>query len=367
LCVLSSSANRRIRIRRNCHNNNTAIAGRQTMKRIALGILGCALLGSLVGEAAAGTVKVVELKGPVTRANGSSVQLPSQLNTGERIMANGSSASVLLECNGGATQMLTGAFDAIIAGTGDASPCAIDLKRGTAVATTSPNEQNTGASIKVGDVTLGAKGTQFGASAGDVVEAFVIEGKVAVTGVSAVSQLTTAQSVRRGDPAVRPISEGRYEYLASSYAQLSTSRANVGQAQTDALKASYLRTFRNPADADARAVLATEQYKVAPNSALQLYQQSRANHLKTTVGVYVGPPMAAVPKFNGHRVDVCKVWGMECGQPAADEWCRRNGKQRASSYRIQEDIGATEPTVVIGTGQLCNAAYCDAFSRIVCE
>ena len=337
------------------------------MQRIALRILGCALLGSLVGEAAAGTVKVVELTGPVSRANGSSVQLPSQLNTGERIMANGSSASVLLECNGGATQMLAGAFDAIIAGTGDGSPCAIDLKRGTAVATTSPNEQNTGASIKVGDVTLGAKGTQFGASAGPVVEAFVIEGKVAVTGVNAVSQLTTAQSVRRGDTTVRPISEGRYEYLAASYAKLSTSRANVSQAQADALSASYLRSFRNPADADARAALATQQYKIAPNSALQVYQHSRANYLKTAVSVNVGPQFAAAPKFNGYRVDVCRVWGMECGQPAADAWCRQNGKQRASSYRIQEDIGASEPTIVIGTGQLCKEAYCDAFSRIVCE
>ncbi|HKQ12175.1 MAG TPA: hypothetical protein VJT80_01995 [Steroidobacteraceae bacterium] len=337
------------------------------MKRIALGILGCALLGSLVGEAALGAVKVVELTGAARKADGSAVQLAASLNTGERVLASSADAKMLLECNGGATQMLSGTFDAIIAGTGVGSPCGIDLKKGVAVATTSPNAENTGTTIKIGDVTLGAKGTQFGASAGGDVEAFVIEGNVTVTGIGEVKQLTTAQSVRRGDAAVRPISEARYEYLASSYAQLTTSRANAAPAQTEALRASYLRTFRNPADADARAVLATEQYKVAPNSALQLYQQSRANHLKTTVGVYVGPPMAAVPKFNGHRVDVCRVWGMECGQPAADEWCRRNGKQRASSYRIQEDIGATEPTVVIGTGQLCSAAYCDAFSRIVCE
>ena len=52
-------------------------------------------------------------------------------------------------------------LDAIIDGTGgDGSACAIDLKQGTAVATTAPNgAQNTGASIKAGDVTLGARGS----------------------------------------------------------------------------------------------------------------------------------------------------------------------------------------------------------------
>jgi hypothetical protein len=58
---------------------------------------------------------------------------------------------------------------------------------------------------------------------------------------------------------------------------------------------------------------------------------------------------------------------MECGQPAADEWCRRRGKQRARSYAIEQNIGATEPTIVIGSGQLCKDTYCDAFSRIACE
>jgi hypothetical protein len=338
------------------------------MERIALRILGCALLGSLVGETAAGAVKVVELTGAARRIDGTAVQLAASLNTGERVLANSPNAKMLLECNGGATQMLTGNFDAIIAGTGVGSPCGIDLKKGVAVATTAPDpNQNTGTTIKVGDVTLGAKGTQFGASVGTDVEAFVIEGNVAVSGISEVTQLKTAQSVRRGDTAVRPITEARYEYLASSYAQLSTSRTNAAPAQTEALKASYLRSFRNPADADARAVLAARQYEVAPNSALQRYQQSRANYLKTTMSVNVGPQLTPAPKYNGYRVDVCRQWGMECGQPAADEWCRRNGKQRASSYRIQEDIGASEPTVVIGSGQLCKEAYCDAFSRIVCE
>ena len=134
-------------------------------------LVGCVLLAALCGEAAAGTVKVAELTGTVRNGDGRSAT-SGGAHSGNRVLAGSPDASVLLECAGGATQMLANGFDAIIDGTGDDSPCAIDLKAGTAVATTAPNgEQNTGVSIKAGDVTLGARGTQFGASVGRRVRA----------------------------------------------------------------------------------------------------------------------------------------------------------------------------------------------------
>jgi hypothetical protein len=342
------------------------------MERVAR-LLGCVLLVSLCGEAAAGTVKVAELTGAVRKGDGVAVTLATSLNAGDQVIANSADASMLLECTGGATQMLANGFDAVIDGTGDGSPCAINLKEGTAVATTAPNgAENTGASIKAGDVTLGARGTQFGATVGTGsadaadLEAFVIEGDVEVSGLTEVKWLKTSQSVRRGDLAVKSITEARYEYLANSYARLTTSRSNAAAAQTEELKSMYLRSFRNPGDANARVVLA-KKMEVAPDSALQKYQHARAGVLTAAVGVNMNAMVKVVPKHNGYRVDVCKVWGMECGQPAADEWCRRRGKQRARSYAIEQNIGATEPTIVIGSGQLCKDTYCDAFSRIACE
>lgn len=336
-------------------------------------LIGCVLLAALCGEAAAGTVKVAELTGAVRMGDGVAVTLSTPLDAGDQVIANSPDASVLLECTGGATQMLANGFDAVIDGTGDGSPCAIDLKQGTAVATTAPSgAQNTGASIKAGDVTLGARGTQFGASIGHQsagaadLEAFVIEGDVEVSGLTDVKWLKTSQSVRRSDLAVKAITEARYEYLATSYARLTTSRSNAAASQTEELKSMYLRSFRNPADANARVVLA-KKMEVAPDSALQKYQHARAGVLSAAVSGQVVAHLTVVPKYKGYRVDVCRVWGMECGQPAADEWCRRNNKQRARSYKIQENIGATEPTMVIATGQLCKDAYCDAFSRIACE
>ena len=48
-----------------------------------------------------------------------------------------------------------------------------------------------------------------------------------------------------------------------------------------------------------------------------------------------------------YRVDVCRVWGYECGQPAADEFCRRQGFESAAEFKIAEDIGAMTPTMTL--------------------
>jgi hypothetical protein len=71
----------------------------------------------------------------------------------------------------------------------------------------------------------------------------------------------------------------------------------------------------------------------------------------------------ARPTINGIRVDWCRVWGAECGQPAADEFCRRNGFHRATGFSMLEDV---PPTVVITSGQRCDAPQCDALNNVTC-
>ena len=67
-----------------------------------------------------------------------------------------------------------------------------------------------------------------------------------------------------------------------------------------------------------------------------------------------------------YRVDVCRVWGYECGQPAADEFCRRQGFESAAEFKIAEDIGAMTPTMTLEDCQACDQGYCDGFEMIVC-
>ena len=72
------------------------------------------------------------------------------------------------------------------------------------------------------------------------------------------------------------------------------------------------------------------------------------------------------PRIGGNRLDWCREWAQNCGKPAADAFCRQAGFQRSSNFSQEADIGASQPTQVIGTGQICNQNFCDGFRRITC-
>lgn len=64
------------------------------------------------------------------------------------------------------------------------------------------------------------------------------------------------------------------------------------------------------------------------------------------------------------RLDLCKVWASECGQPAADAFCALHGFKRAVRYTQDLDIG---DTAIISSHQVCSDPGCDGFARIECE
>ncbi len=73
------------------------------------------------------------------------------------------------------------------------------------------------------------------------------------------------------------------------------------------------------------------------------------------------------PKVGIFRLDWCRVWGNQCGKPAADQYCQSKGFNQSNNFEEAFDIGAATPTVVIGTGQQCADASCDGFTFITCE
>lgn len=85
-----------------------------------------------------------------------------------------------------------------------------------------------------------------------------------------------------------------------------------------------------------------------------------------------GRASAAEMKFydpttgDNHRVDICYEWGMQCAGEAASMWCVSRGFDRALEWEVDQDIGATHPTIVIGTGQICAEAHCDGYASITC-
>ena len=72
------------------------------------------------------------------------------------------------------------------------------------------------------------------------------------------------------------------------------------------------------------------------------------------------------PRVGGYAVDRCLYYGSQCNQPAADEFCRRSGFQRASRFRWD----FMSPTRILGTGQVCNKpgrGGCGGFTFIECQ
>jgi hypothetical protein len=73
------------------------------------------------------------------------------------------------------------------------------------------------------------------------------------------------------------------------------------------------------------------------------------------------------PKYKGKRLDWCVNWSVGCGQDAATAWCKTQGYANAIAFKMAPDIGLTKPTRLIGTGAVCDQAFCDGFKFITCS
>ena len=75
----------------------------------------------------------------------------------------------------------------------------------------------------------------------------------------------------------------------------------------------------------------------------------------------------AKPKQGANRLDWCYDWSAGCGKQAADAWCKVKGFEESSAFAIAPDIGASQSTRLIGSGAVCDQAFCDGFSHITCK
>ncbi|MHA1538816.1 MAG: hypothetical protein ACTSUD_14790 [Alphaproteobacteria bacterium] len=70
------------------------------------------------------------------------------------------------------------------------------------------------------------------------------------------------------------------------------------------------------------------------------------------------------PRWNGAIVDHCVTWARNCGQPGANNYCRRRGYRRAVTrgYRTYRP----GRTYVIGARRLCTGNFCIGFRYVNC-
>ncbi len=73
------------------------------------------------------------------------------------------------------------------------------------------------------------------------------------------------------------------------------------------------------------------------------------------------------PVIKDFRLDWCRNWGVACGGPAAELFCKEKGFDKATRWSIEPNVGARGiPTLVFGDGRLCRAPNCSGFRVIVC-
>ena len=72
------------------------------------------------------------------------------------------------------------------------------------------------------------------------------------------------------------------------------------------------------------------------------------------------------PLWNDRRLDWCYKWGADCGKRAADNFCMRRRWTGASAFEADPNIGASSPTIVMSTNQVCDQSNCTGFTYITC-
>ena len=83
--------------------------------------------------------------------------------------------------------------------------------------------------------------------------------------------------------------------------------------------------------------------------------------------MHVTPGKFSNPMLKNRRVDICLHWGVECGKPAADAFCRAKNYASAAEWTVAENIGAQSPTLVLGDDKVCSDPSCDGFALIRCQ
>jgi hypothetical protein len=73
------------------------------------------------------------------------------------------------------------------------------------------------------------------------------------------------------------------------------------------------------------------------------------------------------PVHNGYRLNFCYLPAQDqCGQPAAETWCREKGFAQVASWSRDPNVGALFPTIIMGLDQICDEYLCDGFEEITC-
>jgi hypothetical protein len=316
---------------------------------------------------------------------------------GDLLEAIDATSRMVLRCSARSELTFENGFRAFIVSVAP-GVCAINLRDGNAAATTPPEadeacepDKEPGppkTRIETANAVTGACGTRFGVEVTQerISAAYVVEGTAVLRRTAGGSQLIkSGTELHPDDNKVTEISDARLRSLARTYAVLSQSEtgAPISPDSQQKLQAAYYAALKQPYNPGQRAALIEVQRAAQVRGAAQGYDfvradrlvkasndpalKSRWSMLMKTTAVVPTSKRFDYPRHNGYRVDICRIWGGECHQPAADEWCRTRGYASAASFKEDPDVGAKDASITIGSGQVCGEPFCDAFRWIDCR
>lgn len=108
---------------------------------------------------------------------------------------------------------------------------------------------------------------------------------------------------------------------------------------------------------------------VTPEARAQTASDNRqaANRLASNAaGIKENEHLFIKPRWFDERLDWCLNWGTECGQPPADNFCKRRRYTGARDFEADPNIGRSGPTRLSGSNQVCNQSFCTGFKFITC-
>jgi len=94
-----------------------------------------------------------------------------------------------------------------------------------------------------------------------------------------------------------------------------------------------------------------------------------AYHMSEAVNLRLPKPVKNFdqPMHRDYRLDWCKFFEGQCGQPAADAFCQANGYKTVHSFEIDSNVKVQ--TMIISNNAICDPAHhsCDSFKFIKCQ
>jgi hypothetical protein len=275
--------------------------GSTLMAPVAVTIV--AILASIAPFAAmsAGiSTQIRSVKGSVTvsangQPGGQKAEPGMALWDGAEVVGEMDDSSVQIECSNRATQTLIGKFDAVIDTRDAESGCAVNLREGTAVATTGPADNSAwGTASILGPISMISHHTQFGLAiekfkSSSSAVGFVFEGAASLSRAKSQNETPVA-----GGSQIDPDTNKRlvidakvFRSVASAYADLDLSQRSPSSTSVDddKIQERWLAVLRRPTDAQARVELVESQHEIgATKSWLFAYELNRAVTLAETSG-----------------------------------------------------------------------------------